>query len=133
LESRRSFLQWVVYSAIGTGLFLATGNLTKVASTSLSEQRSTIFANATSTPDLFISVKVVYIQMAQYISTSEEYFVLPNPATVQDLLGNMVQRHPLISSMMRSMWVMINGAPSRLDDFLKDGDEVDFLPLVTGG
>ncbi|HUO41335.1 MAG TPA: MoaD/ThiS family protein [Methylomirabilota bacterium] len=140
MESRRGFLRWLVYSTIGAGLFLAAGSLTELVSAGVSEQhsektfRSTVLVNAISNSDRsFISIKVVYTQMAQYINASDEYFALQDPATVRDLLGSVVQRHPILSSMMGSMWIMINGAPSRLGDFLKDGDEVDFLPLMTGG
>ena len=140
MESRRGFLRWLVYSAVGAGFFLAAGSLTELVSGGVSEQHSektfpsTILVNATSNSDRsFISIKVVYMQMVQYVNASDEYFVLQDPATVRDLLGSVVQRHPMLSSMMGSMWIMINGAPSRLGDFLKDGDEVDFLPLMTGG
>ena len=129
-----------MFSAIGTGIFLAGDGLTKVASINLSEE-STERAPL-STPSKgeinnaavsFLSVKVVYLQMSQYISTSDEYFVLQSPATLRNLLNNITERHPSLTMMMTNMWILINGSPSNPSASLKDGDEVDLVPLVAGG
>jgi len=71
--------------------------------------------------------------MTQYTDTSEEYFVLQSPATLRDLLSNVAERHPTLIGMMASMQILINGVPAQFNTGLKDGDEVDFIPLVTGG
>ena len=71
--------------------------------------------------------------MAEYVSTSSEYFVLENPATLRDLLNNVAERHPSIKMMMANMWILVNGTPAKLNDPLKDGEEVDLIPLVAGG
>ena len=81
----------------------------------------------------FLSVKVIYSQMAEYVSTSSEYFVLENPATLRDLLNNVAVRHPSIKMMITNMWILVNGTPAKLNDPLKDGEEVDLIPLVAGG
>jgi len=71
--------------------------------------------------------------MAQYIKTSDEFIVLQNPTTLQDLLNSVTERHPSVAAMMMSMWILINGVPAKPTAPLKDGDEVDLIPLVAGG
>jgi len=73
--------------------------------------------------------------MQQFVNVSEEDFDLPSPASLRDLLFTIVQRHSTLSpQMMASMLILVNDAPvSGLDSTLKDGDVVDFIPLVAGG
>jgi molybdopterin converting factor small subunit len=81
-----------------------------------------------------LAIKVVYFQMAQYVSAGDEYFVPPNPAYLRDLLDAVLLRHPSISpQMIASVLVLIDGAPARSGAALEDGNEVDFIPLVAGG
>ena len=121
-------------SLIGTGIFLAADGLTKVASISQIEESVGKTSLSISSVDAsFLSVKVVYLEMAQYISTSDEYFVLQSPATLRDLLNNIVERHSSLTTMIANMWILINGTPAKRGTPLKDGDEVDFVPVVVGG
>ena len=82
-----------------------------------------------------VTVKVVYFQMQQFVNVSDEYFDLPNPASLRNLLNTIVQRHSSLSpQMMTSMLILVNNAPvSGLDFTLNDGDVVNFIPLVAGG
>ena len=121
-------------SLIGTGIFLAANGLTKVASISQIEESVGKTSLSISNGDAsFLSFKVVYLEMAQYISTSDEYFVLQSPATLRDLLNNIVERHSSLTTMIANMWILINGTPAKRGTPLKDGDEVDFVPVVVGG
>jgi len=123
-----------MFSVIGTGIFLAADGLTKVASISQIEESVGKASLSISNGDAsFLSVKVVYSEMAQYISTSDEYFVLQSPATLRDLLNNIVARHSSLTTMIVNMLILINGTPAKLSAPLKDGDEVDFIPVVVGG
>ena len=128
-----------MFSAIGTGIFLVGNGLTKVASINHSEESperaslSTPSKGEINNAVSFLSVKVVYLQMAQYISTSDEYFVLQSPATLRNLLNSITERHPSVTMVMTNMWILVNGAPSNPNASLKDGDEVDLVPLVAGG
>ena len=140
MESKRRFLRWLTFSAIGAGIFLAGDGLTKVVSINHSEESAgntslstPLTGEISNVGASFLSVKVVYVQMAQYISTSDEYFVLQSPATLRDLLNNIAERHSSLTTMMANMWILINGAPAKLSAPLKDGDEVDLVPLVAGG
>ena len=115
---RRSFLRWVFGSVIAGGAALTTINLISFL------QRPTP-----------VSVKVIYFQMQQFVNISDEYFDLPDPASLRNLLDAIVQRHSSLSSqMMATMLILVNNAPARgLDFTLNDGDVVDFVPLVAGG
>lgn len=73
--------------------------------------------------------------MQQFVNVSDEYFDLPIPASLRNLLNAIVQRHASLSpQMMASMLILVNNQPSTgLDSALNDGDVVDFVPLVAGG
>ena len=140
METRRRFLGWLLFSAIGVGIVLASDSITAVASISRSGTRSattsppTLLTGETSGASVsFLCVKVVYSQMSEYIATDSEYFVLRSPATVSDLVNNVADRHPSVKMMMANMWILVNGTPAQLSEALKDGEEVDFIPLVAGG
>jgi molybdopterin converting factor small subunit len=130
-QSRRHFVRLALYSLIGTLAFFEMGDLTLVLAQKIERSASTSLDKMN---DALIGVKVVYLLMAQYIETGEEYFTLPSPATVSNLLGDVLGKHPALSEMMTSMQILINGSPAiNLRANLKDGDEVDFLPVVAGG
>jgi len=87
-----------------------------------------------STDNSFIEIKAAYLLMAQYINTTEEYFVLQSPATLSALLSAVSERHPFLSTMIPSMQILLDGIPTvQFNAALKDGDEVDFIPVVAGG
>jgi molybdopterin converting factor small subunit len=94
------------------------------------EEKSTF---ARDVANSFLQVTVSYHLMAQYINTNQESFTLQNPATLLDLLSAVSKRHPTISGMIASMQILINGAPAQFKTILRDGDEIDFIPLVSGG
>jgi molybdopterin converting factor small subunit len=74
--------------------------------------------------------------MARYFDTDEEYFVLQSPALLRNLLTNVAQKHPAVSQMIGdhpTMLILVNGVPSQPSVTLKDGDQVDFIPLFDGG
>ena len=82
-----------------------------------------------------VTVKVIYFQMQQFVNVSNEFFELPEPASLHNLLNTIVQRHSSLSpQMMAAMLILVNNAPvTGLDSALNDGDVVDFIPLVAGG
>lgn len=81
-----------------------------------------------------ITVKVVYFGMPLAItSTKQELFVLQSPAHFSDLLDDVVEKHPIISAMIPTMIMSVNGVPGRPSTLLKDGDEVDLVPATAGG
>jgi hypothetical protein len=137
LESRRRFLGLAILSAIGTGVLLGD-ILTKAVFASISHGEESFekfsLPPTTSVSNAgvsVLSVKVVYFQMPQYFG--DEYFVLQAPAVLRDLLSVVMLKHPPLAPMMATMWILINGTPSKPDATLRDGDEVNFIPLVAGG
>lgn len=137
-ESRRKFLRWALLSAIGLAIPLAAERLAKADFTmnlpaNGGSTLATVFAVSNAKPT-FLRAKIAYFQMAQYLDVSEEYFYVQSPALVQDLLNAVLMRHPSMPpEMMSSMLVLLNGSPAKATASLKDGDEVDLIPLVSGG
>jgi molybdopterin converting factor small subunit len=80
-----------------------------------------------------ITVRVYYSMMAQYIALDEEDFVLQFPATLQTLIDTCMVRHPSVAQMVGTMFILLDGVPSRPSAALRDGDTVQFIPMVAGG
>jgi molybdopterin converting factor small subunit len=115
---RRSFLRWAIGGLIAGGAALTAAN----------------FLEYLERPQL-VTVKTIYFQMQQFTNVTEEYFDLPNPSSIRNLLTTIVQRHPALSpQMMATMFILVNDSPtSGQDTNLKDGDIIDFIPVVAGG
>ena len=67
------------------------------------------------------------------VGAKEEELDVPEGATVQTLLEEYIRRFPQMSRFREHVILSVNkeyGAPSKL---LRDGDEVSFLPPVSGG
>jgi len=115
---RRSFLRWIIGSVIAGGAALTSVNLIAFL------QRPAL-----------VTVKVIYFQMSQFVNITEEYFDLPIPASLSNLLSIITQRHSSLSpQMMATMLILVNDAPATgLNPTLNDGDVVDLVPLAAGG
>ena len=55
------------------------------------------------------------------------------PATVQSVWRSLVAEYPAIAEYERSMSVAVNTDYSRMSASVNDGDEVAFMPPVSGG
>ena len=115
---RRSFLRWMIGSVIAGGAALTTVNLISILQ-----------------QPALVTVKVSYFQMTQFVSVDSEYFELPSPASLSNLLNAVTQRHSSLSpQMMATMLILVNNAPpAGVDPALNDGDVVVLVPLVAGG
>jgi sulfur-carrier protein len=59
--------------------------------------------------------------------------VAGDEASVQDVWGALLREHPALASFTRAMSTAVNLEYARLDTPVRDGDEVAFLPPVSGG
>jgi len=116
--NRRNFLRLAIGSVVAGGAALTAAN----------------FIEFLERPQL-VSVKVIYFQMQQFVSVTDEYFDLPPPASLRTLLNTILQRHSSLSpQMMAAMLILVNDAPvTTLDTVLNGGDVIDFIPLAAGG
>lgn len=81
---------------------------------------------------LKIRVKL-YAAFRDIVGSKEEDLDLKEGSTVNDLLNDYIGRFPQLSRYRDHIILSVNkeyGAPSRA---LRDGDEVSFLPPVSGG
>jgi len=58
---------------------------------------------------------------------------VPAPATVQTVWGALVAEIPPLREYEKAMSVAVNAEYARMGAAVKDGDEVAFLPPVSGG
>lgn len=81
-----------------------------------------------------MNVKVkLFAAFREVVGTKEEDLQLPEDTTVNGLLDEYIRRFPALARYREHIILSVNreyGAPSRV---LRDGDEVSFLPPVSGG
>ena len=81
-----------------------------------------------------MKVKVkLFSAFREVVGTKEEDLELPDGTTVSGLLDDYIRRFPALERYRDHIILSVNreyGAPSRV---LRAGDEVSFLPPVTGG
>jgi molybdopterin converting factor subunit 1 len=65
--------------------------------------------------------------------TVDEADAASTPVSVQDVWRAVVRDHPALASFTRAMSTAVNLEYARLDTPVRDGDEVAFLPPVSGG
>ena len=58
---------------------------------------------------------------------------VPDPATVQSVWRSLVAEMPALQDYERTMSVAVNADYSKMTAAVTDGDEVAFLPPVSGG
>jgi len=69
----------------------------------------------------------------EIIGRSEETRMLPDAATPGDVLVELAAEHPQLGKLGASAMVMVNHTYAKLDTPLHDGDELAFIPPVSGG
>jgi molybdopterin synthase sulfur carrier subunit len=81
-----------------------------------------------------IKVKVLYFANAKEIAgTREEEFTLSNPASSDLLLRRILEIHPGIKDLRKTISISVNRKIICEDILLNDKDEVALLPPVAGG
>ncbi len=133
LQSRRAFLGLIL--TVGAGLLVADGviQLDPLMKNTASASSTNMKGQVATPEDQLFTVRVYYSMIEQYTDLSDEYFILQSPATLRNLIDTVVIRHPSMAQMVETMMILLNGVPAKPSAALKDGDEVQFIPLATGG
>jgi molybdopterin converting factor subunit 1 len=58
---------------------------------------------------------------------------LPEPATAEDAWRRLAERHPALATRRASLAAAVNRRYARFDEPLSEGDELAFIPPVSGG
>lgn len=81
-----------------------------------------------------MQVKILYFATFRSLTGyREEVLTLQEGATLQELLGGLVELHPAIQASLPSAILAINREFALAHDVLHDGDEVAIFPPVSGG
>ena len=81
-----------------------------------------------------MTVKVLFFASCRdIVGTGEDEMTLPAGATVAALVKQVVEAHPRFGEMAPSLMVSVNQEYVEGEGVLKEGDEVAFIPPVSGG
>ncbi len=81
-----------------------------------------------------MNIKVLFFASCRdLIGTDERKMTLPDGATVMDLISELASEQVRFTDMAPSLMVSVNQAYVERDSELQDGDEVAFIPPVSGG
>lgn len=75
----------------------------------------------------------LFARLRDIVGRSELEEELPEPATIADAWKRLVERRPELSAYASSVSCARNEEYARWDVALSDGDEIAFLPPVSGG
>jgi molybdopterin converting factor subunit 1 len=75
----------------------------------------------------------LFARLRDLAGTGELVREVPDPATVQTVWRTLVAEMPAMSDYERTMSVAVNEDYARMSAAVHDGDEVAFLPPVSGG
>jgi molybdopterin converting factor subunit 1 len=75
----------------------------------------------------------LFAQLRDLAGTSDLECTVAHGASVEDVWRTLLRDHPALASFSRAMSVAVNLDYARMDAPVQDGDEVAFLPPVSGG
>ena len=75
----------------------------------------------------------LFARLREIAGAPDVSVVLPEAATVQDAWQALAGRFPALAAYAGSVSCAVNEDYARMNAALKDGDEVAFLPPVSGG
>ena len=74
-----------------------------------------------------------YSSFREVTGTPEMYLEMPIDSTVNDVVSKLLDMFPKLRLQTDEIVVSLNKRSAPMDSSLDDGDEVSFLPPVTGG
>ena len=125
----------VALGAVGLTQIGKTKSASKLTS-AVSSPKTTVVStsSASSAQTSYTTIKLVYFGMAiQSTGTKQEYWTMPSPVYLSDLLAEMKRKHEVFAAMLPSMAIVVNGNPAEPNQQLSNHDEVDFVPAYAGG
>jgi molybdopterin converting factor subunit 1 len=75
----------------------------------------------------------LFARLRDLAGSGEMVREVPGPATVHTVWRNLVDEMPSLRDYEKTMSVAVNADYSRMSAPVQDGDEVAFLPPVSGG
>lgn len=81
---------------------------------------------------MFVTVRL-FARLREIVGGRDARLELPEGATAGDVWRMLTGRYPELDAYTPSVSCAINEEYARLTDTLRDGDEVAFLPPVSGG
>ncbi|MGE0444557.1 MAG: molybdopterin converting factor subunit 1 [Vicinamibacterales bacterium] len=75
----------------------------------------------------------LFARLRDLAGTGELTRDVPAPATVQTIWGTLVSELPALREYEQAMSVAVNAEYARMGSTVHEGDEVAFLPPVSGG
>ena len=75
----------------------------------------------------------LFARLRDLAGTGELVRDVPAPATIEQVWRSLVKDMPALADYERTMSVALNADYSRMSAMVKEGDEVAFLPPVSGG
>jgi len=67
------------------------------------------------------------------VGAASETRTYPEPPTAEVVFGELADAYPALGGLRRSIMIMVNQSYAGADTVLNDGDEVAFIPPVSGG
>ncbi len=75
----------------------------------------------------------LFARLRDLVGSGETVCDLPDAASVADVWNALERQHPAIAPYGRSVSAAVNAEFARMSAPVSDGDEVAFLPPVSGG
>jgi sulfur-carrier protein len=81
-----------------------------------------------------ISINILYFAFVKDKTGVEfDLLDLPSDTSVKSLINLILEKHPALSNIIDIIQISVNYKIVDVDTILKDGDEIAFLPPISGG
>ena len=81
------------------------------------------------------TIKVAYFGFltVQITGVNEEYFTLPAPVSLKEIISQIKEKHAVFATMLPLMAISVNGITVVGNPQLSNNSEIDFIPTLAGG